>query len=304
MNIRRLGLSRAFTLIELLVVIAVIALLVGILLPALAKARAASRLGLCLSNCRQMSIAMTTYANDRRDWFPVMPRPSSFSNPNVLDGQFVYGGVAGLFSLFQLGDAPSAGAGDHGYVGLTGDPDTAAYANGNKIPLLDGYIDGYGVLYCPADHEDRYYGPVTTPGMGQYSSATVKVPHPPKDQTDVISYNISYLYIAGLKTDEPVVLKPAPIWGDETNGPDVSTDAWYGGGGGNQGNAAAAGTQPGYYAPSDNHGKDGGNFAFTDGHADFLKGNVHATFFSTAATSAQSINVVDPNRSRRVQTID
>lgn len=296
--------SRGFTLIELLVVIAVIALLVGLLLPALSKARNASRLGACMSNCRQMSVAMTAYANDFKEWFPVMPRPSSFSNPLVMDGEFVYGGVAGLFSLFQLGDAASASSGDHGYVGLSGDPATAAYSNGNPNPLLDGYVDGYGVLYCPSDKEDRYYGPITVPGMGQYNSATIKVPHPPASQMDVISYNISYLYIVGLKTDEAVILKPAPIWGDETNGPDVSTDAWYGAGGGNNGNAMAAGTLPGFYAPTDNHGKDGGNFAFTDGHAEFLKGNVHATFFSTTATSGQSINVVDPNRSRRVQTID
>ncbi|MBC7773135.1 MAG: type II secretion system protein [Pyrinomonadaceae bacterium] len=295
---------RAFTLIELLVVIAIIAILVGILLPALSKARNASRLSACLANCHQMSLAMTAYANDRKDWYPVMPRPASFANPAVLDGQYVYGGVAGLFSLFQLGDATSPTSGDRGYTGLTGDPLTAAYSNGNRVPVMDGYLDGYGSLYCPADKTDRYYGPVTAPGAGQYSTATIKFPHAPGLDTDVISYNISYLYMAGLKTDESVILKPAPMWGDETDGPDVGTDAWYGAGGGNQGNATAAGAMPGHYAPDDNHGKDGGNFAFTDGHGEFLRGNVHATFFSTADNSGQSINVVDSNRSRRVQTID
>jgi len=303
---KRLTISRdrAFTLIELLVVIAIIALLVGLLLPALSKARNASKLAACLGNCQQMSVGMTTYANDRKDWYPVLPRPASFNNPAVLDGQYVYGGVAGLFSLFQLGDAPSASSGDHGYVGLTGNPTTAAYANGNRTPLMDGYIDGFGSLVCPADREDRYYGPVSSPGSGQYTSATVKIPHAPKTPEDVISYNISYLYIAGLKTAEAAIIKPAPVWGDETNGPDVATDAWYGGGGGNTANAVAAETQPGYYGPADNHGKDGGNFSFTDGHAEFLKGNIQNTFFSTASTSSQSINVVDANRSRRVQTID
>ena len=60
----------AFTLIELLVVIAIIAILAGLLLPALARAREESRRKSCNSNMGQLVKAMTTYQEPNGDFFP------------------------------------------------------------------------------------------------------------------------------------------------------------------------------------------------------------------------------------------
>src|SRR5689334_11578630 len=62
--------TAGFTLIELLVVISIITLLIGILLPALGKARDTAKTLQCLSNSRQQALAFNIYATDSQNQLP------------------------------------------------------------------------------------------------------------------------------------------------------------------------------------------------------------------------------------------
>lgn len=317
-----------FTLIELLVVIAIIALLIGILLPALSGARDSAQKLKCLTQVRGMGQAFTFYADDSRDWYPVIPAQQP--NSLYLDNQYTAGGVAGLFSTFQIGDgegsinddgSPGSVSGDIGFVG-TPAGGAGAYNNGNSTPLMRGYLETFEILTCPTDKIDYYWNRFPTPTNKLIADAQdSKIPEPPKTERDIIHYNISYLYIAGLKSIDPSIQFSPPLWGDETNTGDVSVNAWYGwdwrenqpGGGNEPDPVSEYGFNPKTgYAKDDNHGDEGGNFVRADGSAAFIDTNPQATFFMSPEdiededlrTSNLSINLINPNRSNKVQVID
>lgn len=118
-----LRVDRAFTLVELLVVIAIIAVLAALLLPALARAKDAGRKAACISNLRQMGIAVHAYAQDSAGKIPYGPTAPPFTHP----AEF-YPSTGSPTSLISIRSGAPAGMG---------------------LLLKDHLASTPGVLFCP-----------------------------------------------------------------------------------------------------------------------------------------------------------
>src|SRR5213593_2018121 len=124
----------AFTLVELLVVIAIIAILAGLLLPALSRAKEQARIIQCLSNLRQIGVGMFLYVDDNRDRFPSPVFLPETNQPAFWTGPFIGGrdpnwsGRADISSLLASLELPKA-----------------------KVRPLFSYLGKSEVFRCPAD---------------------------------------------------------------------------------------------------------------------------------------------------------
>jgi prepilin-type N-terminal cleavage/methylation domain-containing protein/prepilin-type processing-associated H-X9-DG protein len=76
----------AFTLIELLVVIAIVALLAALVFPAFNRAKESGKGAVCISNLRQVGVALQLYVQENNNRMPVMRDPSLTSSTNGLPG--------------------------------------------------------------------------------------------------------------------------------------------------------------------------------------------------------------------------
>ena len=125
--------NRCFSLIELLIVIAIIAILAGMLLPALNKARAMAHASACFNNMRQIGNTFSFYADDNSDWMPLC----SYNN-----GSAEYNGVKTTVSNYLY----------HQALGIFyADGNAGTY--GNSTPSTSKYYGGRSRKRCKAPSE-------------------------------------------------------------------------------------------------------------------------------------------------------
>lgn len=291
---RGIGFGRGFTLIELLVVIAVIALLVGILLPSLGSARNTARRVACLSNTRQMAVAANMYSMSSpvEAYIPTVSGGDDdlgYFYPDYIDNVNV--GVCPatknqiLPEILLPADAPDNRHGRDIPIGLTRGADSAqtfgddqqgstgrAFRNGHSYEVFawyDGFVrssdsqgsSGQSLVIYPDGWYDRTVGRNRNRNRQRgYQPGDVGFFGDPNNPS---SYNATYASI--LKTGRTVsspskmllILDSDQDSRNDNSGydnytiPDWAVNNWP--------------------EEHNNHGSDGLNIAFADGHASFVR---------------------------------
>ena len=140
--------EKGFTLIELLVVMVIIALLVGLLLPALGRAREEARKTQCRSNLRQIGLAMNMYCNDNHGYTPPAYGQWCYgaNHQTYNDNYDVTGGDRHMPQMYMVAKTKYGDAAT--WTNYSLDPMTTPYTDWPNGPGGAGLPTGLGLLFA------------------------------------------------------------------------------------------------------------------------------------------------------------
>lgn len=140
-----------FTLVELLAVIAIIAILAALLLPVLASAKERGKRVACLSNLRQLGIAIHAYASDNEGKIPYGPKAPLFTNP----GDF-YPSTGAPTSLISLQNGAPVGLGLMLRSYIANQPKIVFCPSSDQVLDADGQLAKVGISQAQSGYYYRH----------------------------------------------------------------------------------------------------------------------------------------------------